>query len=996
MTNLLLISGRAHFLLWTLLLLPCLTMPALGQTIQGKVTDAGNGDALPGVAIKVKGTSYGTITDVAGAYQLELDEYPKAKLIFTFLGMKTQEVVVGTQSRVDVQLVSDSQELDEVVVMGYSAESKRMLTTSTQVVKSDKLEDLAVGSLDAALSGQAAGVQVTQNSGTPGSALSVRVRGVGSVNAGNQPLYVIDGIPVTSENGSQVSFSGQTISALSDLNPSDIESITMLKDGAGAAIYGARAANGVVLITTKRGKNGKDVINFNAYYGIQQAWKQLDLLNKEQWFEYKNDQLGFEKYSPEYIANYEHDTDWQSEIFQVAPQANYDLSAQGGNERTSYFLSGSYFRQDGIVKGSAYERMSLRLNLDHMLSEKLKVGSSLQFTYSDTDRIEGDQSLNAPLPNALSLPAIYPVRNEDGSFNEDGPYANPVAIAENAVNKAYSYRGLGNVYLDYEIISNLNFQLKGGFDYYQLREHSYDPVTTRQGATYNGLGFNANSQSLNATVNATLRYNKQWADVHRLDVLLGWSAEQYQRRTNFLRGQNFSRPEFEYITSASEIVAADSYGLDRGINSYFSKVNYGYADRYLFTASVRRDGSSKFGNDNRYGLFPAASFAWRAIEESFLQGRKNLSNLKLRVGYGLTGNDAIGDFRYQALFSSGSDYFGQPGIRPSQLPNESLQWETVIQTNVGLDMGWWNDRLSGSFDYYIKTTEDMLLSRPLPLSSGYSSVMSNVGSMQNKGWELQLSYDVLAQSKSVYWNTSLNLASNKNEVLKLYNGQPIDNIGRGSNRIQEGSPISVFYGFEALGVDASTGDMVFADLNQDGEITTEDRTVIGNPHPELFGGWNNQLRWKGFDVQLFFQFSYGNDIYNGTRVYLESMKGADNQMTTILDRWQQPGDITDIPRATANDPNNNNRTSSRFVEDGSFLRLKNLTVGYSLPQPVLEKLHLRKCRFYVSGQNLWTLTNYSGLDPEVNYAGDDDVRLGTDFFTYPNPRVFVAGVNLTL
>ncbi|KXX69378.1 TonB-dependent receptor [Flammeovirga sp. SJP92] len=962
--------------------------------IEGEVIGEADGLPIPGVTVFIKGTTHGTVTNLHGKYSLLVTAQDKGKLlVFNHIGMVNQEHTIGDQTTLNISMVSELEELEEVTVVGYSSTSKKLLSSSLQSVDSETLKDLPVATLDAALAGQASGVQINSNSGTPGSALSVRVRGVGSVNAANQPLYVIDGIPVITENSSQVSFSGQTISALSDLSPSDIESITVLKDGAGAAIYGSRAANGVVLINTKRGATGKTKISFNAYGGIQQVYKRLDLLNKQQWFEYKNDQLGIEKYTQEYIDNYPHDTDWQNEIYRDAPIASYDLSLQGGNEKTSFYLSGSYFDQQGVIKGSGYDRTNLRANIDHHFSERVKVGTSLQFGMSENNRIEGDQSLNAPLPNALSLPAIYPVYNEDGTYNEDGPYANPVAIANEAINKAYTYRGLGNAYLDVAIMNDLTFRTQVGFDYYNLREHSYDPVTTRQGASYNGLGFSANNTSINTTVNATLQYVKS-INNHRFDVLAGFSSESYENRSNYIRAQNFSRPEFEYITSASEIIEADSYGLDRGLNSFFAKANYSYANKYIFAFSVRRDGSSKFGTNNRYGTFPSASVAWRMIEENFMKTSSLFSDFKVRGSYGLTGNDAIGDFRYQALYSSGADYNGQPGIAPSQLPNEDLKWETVKQVNFGLDLGFWGNRLTLTTDIYQKTTTDMLLSRPLPPTTGFSSVISNIGEMRNTGIEVLLAYEIF-RKQDFTWKASLNVSTYRNEVLKLYNGQPIDNIGRGNNRIEEGEPISIFYGYKALGVDSSTGDMVFKDVNGDGEITAEDRTKIGNPHPDFFGGFTNTLNYKNFDLNIFFQYSVGNDIYNGTRVYLESMKGEDNQTTAILNRWRAPGDVTDIPRATANDPNNNNRASSRFVEDGSYLRLKNVTLGYTLPKKITRKAFIDRMRVYVSGQNLFTLTNYSGMDPEVNYAGDDGVRMGTDFFTYPNARVYTAGLNVS-
>jgi TonB-linked SusC/RagA family outer membrane protein len=474
----------------------------------------------------------------------------------------------------------------------------------------------------------------------------------------------------------------------------------------------------------------------------------------------------------------------------------------------------------------------------------------------------------------------------------------------------------------------------------------------------------------------------------------GYSFERYENRSSFIRAQDFADPGLQYINSATTIVSASTSGFESGIRSFFGRANYNFDNKYLFTFSGRLDGSSRFGENNRNGFFPAASAAWRIGEESFFKV-KAISELKIRASYGLTGNDDIPQFLFAALYGI-TAYGGQPGVFPNNIPNPDLKWETTAQTNLGLDIGMFDNKITATIDLYDKQTKDLLLSRPLPTSSGFSVVTQNVGRVQNRGIELSLTTDNLP-GRTLSWNTRLNISANRNKVLELYNNQPIDDLGRGSNRIEEGQPIGIFYNYEWLGVDPSTGDVVYADKNFDGEITTDDRTMVGNPHPDFIGGITNTFEYKGIDLSIFFQGSYGNDMFNGSRLFLESLQGGDNQLEIVNRRWQKPGDITPIPDAT-NDPvraASNRRSSSRFIEDGSYLRLKNLTLGYSFNKDLLRDKKISGLRLYFSGQNLLTFTNYSGLDPEVNYRGNENAVIGTDFFTYPQARAYTFGLNLT-
>lgn len=969
-----------------------LSLSSLAQQriIRGKVTNTEDGTDLPGVSVVVQGTTRGTVTDVTGQYQIQVDQGDKV-LVFSFIGMLPREVPIGVQETVDVAMAPDAQQLSEVVVVGYGTEQKKLMTESVGVVRADAIKDLPVSTIDGVLQGQTAGVQVMQNSGTPGGGMSVRIRGTTSMSGSGQPLYVIDGIPLTTGDYAQLGYEGQGINALTDLNPGEIESISVLKDAAAATIYGARASNGVVLITTKRGRNAKSVISVNAYYGVQQVWHTLDMLNARQWMQYRNDLTGTTVFTEADMNNNKIDTDWQDVIFREAPIANYSVSATGGNEKTRFFISGNYFDQEGILIGTGFKRLNTRVNLDHTINSKLTIGTSIGLNYSTSDRVESDQSLHGPLPNGISTPAIFPVFNDDGTYNQNGPYSNALSIANEATNKNYTYRVIANVFGEYQILPGLSFTSKWGVDFYNLNEHAFE-FNTVQGQKYNGLGFETYTNVLNLVSNNILKYEKS-IDRHSFDAMVGYSFEKRQRRSSYMRGQDYADENMQYINTAATIVEASAGAQDSGVRSYFAKVNYNFADKYLVSLSGRVDASTSFGTNHQNGFFPAASVGWRLSQEDFLKDIGTLSELKVRASYGLLGNDNIAAFQYAELYRAAS-YSSKPAIYPSNIPNPNLKWETTAQLDVGVDIGLFEDRLMLTVDYYNKQTKDLLLSRPLPGSSGFSSVVENIGEMENKGLEVSLTG---RQAFGEFnWTSTLNLSFNRNKVLKLYNNQPIDDLGRGGNRVMEGEPLGIFYSFRSLGVDPSTGDIVFADTNIDGDITTDDRTKVGDPNPVYIGGFTNTFAYKGFDLSVFLQFSYGNDVFNGSRLFLESLQGGDNQLADITRRWKKPGDITDIPRATT-DPvkaTENKRVSSRFIEDGSYLRVKNVTLGYNFSSALISKLHLSSLRLYASAQNLFTFTRYSGLDPEVNYSGNDTQVIGTDFFTFPQARTLTFGVNL--
>ena len=956
-------------------------------SVTGTVTSPMENDMpLPGVTVQIKNTTQGTITDFDGEYIIEVS--PTDTLVFSYVGMVSETVPVEGRNIINVGMFMDIASLGEVVVVGYGTESRRLVSGSLGVVSESELRDVPVRTVDGVLQGRTAGVHITQNAGNPGAATSVRIRGNSSISAGNEPLYVIDGIPMTTGNYGQIGFSGQGINALSDINPNDIESITVLKDASAAAIYGARATNGVILITTRRGSQQRTNINFNSSYGWQEVANRLEMLNAEQWHDYRNTQ-------PDPADPV--DTDWLDKIFRVAPMSSYELSASGGDAKTQFFMSGNYFNQEGTIIGTDFQRLNGRLNLDHQINDNVTIGGSLATSYSMNNRVEGDRSLHGVLPNAISMAPTYPVFNPDGTYNQDGFFANPIAIGREAINEAHSYRTIGNTFLDIRFLENFTFSTKWGMDYLSLREHSYDPVITRQGATTNGLGIEAQTSVLNIVSNNLLRYNNTIADLHNIEALAGYSFEIFQRRNQFAEGIDFPGAYFQYILDAGTIRSAEARATDRGMNSYFGQLRYNFDYRYIISLSGRFDGSSKFGTNNRYGFFPAASFAWRLGEESFFKALNTpINEFRIRSSVGLTGNDGIPDFAYMDLYRGRANYLAQAGIAPSGIPNPDLRWETTTQFNIGADIELYNERIAIAFDYYHNVTRDLLFNRPVSMTSGFTSITSNIGELENRGIELSLN-TVNVQNSNFRWETKLNLSQNKNKILSLYKDQNLLDLDRYSpSAVIVGEPMSVFFGFSSLGVDPSTGDLVWEDIDGNGIINSEDRTIIGDPNPLFSGGFTNTLNYRAWELSFFINFSYGNDIFNATRIFIEAMRGPDNQSTAILDRWRQPGDITDMPRATESDPNANNRISSRFVEDGSFARLKTLTLSYNMNRQWIERIGVRSARIFFTGANLITITNYSGMDPEVNYRGDSNLLRATDFFTYPQARTYSVGINLGL
>ena len=993
------------------------------RRVTGKVITAEDNTGLPGVSVVAKGTTQGTQTDANGNYSITLPANI-GTLVFSFVGVATQEVNVGNRSTVNVTLSNDSRSLDEVVVTGYGAQSKRNLTGNIARVASRDIENIPVPSVEQAIQGKVAGVQITSLNGKVGQGLQIRVRGNSSVTASSQPLYVVDGIPITSADQSSTT---APTNPIADLNPNDIESLEILKDASASAIYGSRASNGVVLITTKRGRAGKTTFEVSAYAGSSKPTRLKTFLNTQQYVELfeearansfalkyitttptslqnrftrysAGDRTGWEGPNPKYS------TDWQQEAFQDAPSQQYDISARGGDAKTRFFVSGQYFDQNGIIIKNRFRRMSGRVNLDHSATEKLTIGVNLNIAHSKNDRVSNDNAFSTPM-QIIALPPLHPVIDpRTNQVSADYTlYYNPLLNRDFAALQARVYRIVGSAYADYKLLPGLSFRTEFGTDILSQQEDEYyGRETSRNTGAPNGLGTNSFRQIVNSTTNNYFSFGRNFGEKHDLDATLGMSYQESRSNFNSVSKQQFPSNAYKQLVSGAKVT--DGTGTETRFNflSYFARANYRFNNRYLLGVSARVDGSSRFGTNNRYGVFPAASVGWIITEESFMKSMPVLSLLKLRASYGLTGNAEIANFGSLALYTAeNAGYAGIPGQRPDQIANPDLTWEKTLQTDIGLEFGLLNNRISGEIDYYVKNTTGLLLGVNVPGSSGFRTQLRNVGKMENKGVEF-----VFNSSNSVgafKWNTSFNVAYNTNKVTNL-GGTTIN--GSFLNRAQEGQPLGVFVGPEYAGVDVQNGDALYY-LNTENATGGRDRTTtnnynaaqfvpLGNPSPKFIGGVTNTFSFRGIDLSVLFNGQFGNYIYNGGGKF-QSANGDfyDNQTVDQLNRWRQAGDVTNIPQARLLGGNGTGE-SSRYLSKGDFVRLRTLTLGYSLPTSLISRAKLSRVRLYVTGQNLLTFTKYNGWDPEVNsdaYTGNA-VNIGVDFYSAPQPRTIIGGLQI--
>ncbi len=1012
------------------------------RTVSGKVTDD-SGEALLGVTVLVKGTTSGATTDLDGNYRIAVND--DDVLVFSYVGFGSQEVTVGTRSTIDISL-SGTTELDEVVVVGYGAQLKTELTGNIAKVSGEDIQNLPVANFEQTIQGRASGVFIESPNGKVGSGIKVRIRGASSITADSQPLFVVDGVPITTANlADPVNLEAST-NPLTDINPNDIQSIEVLKDASAAAIYGSRAANGVIIITTKSGRSGKTQYNLNYQTGINRPTNKREWLNSAQYVDYlleasaNSDELdGLPISDPDSwyqfvllrMDRYSGGSDWQDGVLDDGEAAlltrlsngvdtnwedlaynddskttRIDFSASGGSENTRFYVSMGYTNQDGILIGNGMERLSSRFNLDHDASDRLSFGINSAFIRTEVDKVADDNAFETP-QQLIALAPITPVRDSEGNLN-DRPvttYYNGLIDLDGVTRSDVTFRSLINSYASYNFTDGLTLRAEIGADLLTQNQDRRYADFTNTGEGLGGYGISRWARVFNYNTKAYLNYNTL-IDVHSIDFTGGFDFQKSETNITSIEGQGFPVNDLRTVASAGEIAQGTGTLSEFSFLSYFGRINYKLKERYLLTVSGRIDGSSRFGENNRFGFFPAASAGWILSEESFLEGNNTLSFLKLRASYGITGNAGIGNFDALGLYGA-EPYAGAGGLQPTQIPNPDLTWEKNAQLDIGLDFAFFNDRLSGELDYYIKKSTDLLLDVPVPGSTGFRTQTQNIGALENRGIEVVLNGVIL--DGPVTWNTTFNIAFNQNEVTDLGGDDIIDGgSSRTMNVAKVGEPIGAFFGAEYAGVDPQTGDALwFLNNEADPRGTTSDFSeaefvVLGNPNPDYVGGWNNTVSYGNFDLNIFFQFVQGNEVHNVGGVFQSAADWFDNPSIEIANRWRQPGDITDVPKAYFAYGNGGQGRSSRFLYDASYIRLKTLSIGYSLPATIVSKAKMNSARIYFSGINLLTITDYPLWDPEVSAdyltvntdGSSNNIFQGNDFYSAPQSKTFTIGVQL--
>ncbi len=1026
---------KKGYLLMAMILCFAIRVQAQDITITGTVTSVEDESGLPGVNVIVKGTSNGSVTDINGNYSLEVPG-EESVLVFSSVGFTKEEIIVGNQTVIDIVLNPDLTALEEIVVIGYGSVKKSDLTGSISSVKGEELERTPMQSIDQGLIGRAAGVVVTQTSGMPGATASIRVRGTTSLQGGNEPLYVIDGFPIYAGSGYGNTGGGtggrERISSMATIDPNDIESIEILKDASATSIYGARAANGVVLITTKSGKAGQDQISFNAYYGVQQVVQKLDVMNALEYAELVNEAYTNDGDAPYYdntamdqIRQNPEGTDWQSEVFRSAPTRNYQLSLSGGDKKTRYAISGNILNQDGIIIGNNFKRYTGRINVDRDVIDNVRVGANFILTRTHNKAVPATAHSGA-VNAALKFNPVMEVYEDEelGLYNlVNAPgklIANPVATANEMVLENIATRILGNTFLEWEIIKGLKAKSTFGIDIFNNKSNTYTPSNIYQSG---GTGNASVSSGLTTTwLNEnTLNYNTEIGGVHSISGVAGVTFQGSRYESVLGSSQDYVNDVLQENSLESGAVynQPGSNATEWGIVSFLGRFNYSYRSRYLMSIAGRADGSSRFGDNNKYAFFPSASVAWRASEEDFIQALNIFSNLKVRASMGYTGNQEIGLYNSLPTLGTTTYEFGGnlvKGFRPNKIPNPDLRWEKTAQFDVGLDVGFVDNRIRLTTDIYYKKTTDLIYSIAIPYVSGFQTMIQNIGSMSNKGLEFEISTDNIRGEFN--WTTSFNIGFNKNEVLEL-GGEDYKDIGNGDgglktgpiHRLIVGEPIGTFYGYSFDGIFQNEAELAagpsgttnwvggrrYKDLSgsegvPDGKVdATYDRQIIGNALPDYTGGMTNNFSYKGIDLTIFAIWSVGNDIANYNAIEGELPSGGQNVYRTLLNRFKVGSPSNEYPIATKN---RSAVFSDRYIEDGSYLKIRNITLGYNFP--FLKAKHIGALNVYVTAQNFITFTNYKGFDPEVSYRGASNLEIGEDFGVYPQAKTVLFGVKIDI
>ncbi|WP_207426068.1 TonB-dependent receptor [Pedobacter sp. SYSU D00535] len=981
--------------------------PIINSTLRGRVLDAKTQEPLIGVTVQIKGTTHASSTNNNGEFNFITGQKFPYTLVLSYIGYEKKEVV-AEGSPIEIFLKEASNELKEIVVVGYGIQTRRDLIGSIAKVNPAETKNIPTGGFDAQLQGKITGVQISSNTGVPGETANIRVRGATSINADTDPLYVIDGVFINNNSLQTISTGGKASSPIADINPADIASIEVLKDASATALYGSRGANGVILITTKRGNfNQKPKISFNTTQGFARAEKLWDLASGpehaqlvNEWHVNTGGSFATRPFRPvseggRGLPEEQQTYDRLGEVFRTAQLQNYDLALTGGSANTRYYIGGGYTNQESILSPIDFSRASFKVNLDQRINNNVQL--SISNTFSRTLRNQaraGDGPQGGLLQAALHTPTYLSPYNEQGVLVGRAGFDNVTLLLENYDVNSVSLRYIGNLNADFVLLPGLKLRSSVGVDYNNYDESEYWNTFLLLGAQ-GGLATSAIGQFTTLLNEQTLSYRKSFNDKHTLNFLLGNTLQLDQLTRTSAEGRGFANNSFKVISSASSSTSSETWNKST-LASFFGKVDYNFDGKYLIDASLRADGSSRFGASNRWGYFPSVGAAWRIKQENFLQDVDFISELKLRTSYGTVGNqNGIGYFAALGLWSGSSPYQGSAGISPQQLSNPDLKWEKTTQLNLGLDLGILNDRLNFEFNLYRKYTTDGLLQLTLPGTTGFSNYWSNVAEISNRGFEFSLNSRNISK-KNFTWSTSFNVSRNINKVEKLQN--PLRYGSRDLIMHKEGYPLYSFWVYKQLYIDPQTGNAVYEDVNKDGKITVDDRQLHGSIWPKFFGGLTNNFTFKEFDLNVFAAFQYGNKIYNHNKFFGEGGGARDAARVIFasnLDRWQKPGDVTDVPKSDGVNVNNYRDGGSRWLEDGSFLRIRSASIGYTLPKNLTQKARVEGLRLFVTGSNLLTFTRYSGLDPESASSSAQNEQ-GIDLGTPPQPRTIQFGVDLTL
>ena len=1009
---------------------------ATAQTflVKGIVLGEEDGEPVAGATVLVKGTHKGTITNIEGRFSLSVTNEDKT-IVVSYVGMTSAEVPIKRD--MVIRLKNDSKEIDEVVVVAYGTQKKRNLTSSVSSVKSESLQMTPATSIEQAMKGKLTGVQITQSTGTPGGAVVINVRGTSSISAGNDPLWVVDGVPIISDD--LINY-GQ--SSIADINPADIESIEVLKDASASALYGSRASNGVILVTTKKGRlNERTKVSLNSYVSVQDLWKTFDILGTDDLISARNEAItnyntsygltsGDANYlSPVSAAYSGSDTNWMDAITRSAISTNHQLSISGGSQKTSFYISGGFYYQEGIIINTDYQRLNLRSNITHNINNRLRVEANLALSSSENDYTVSDRSIYSPWLNAMIISPDYPLYQEDGSYTIVNANANPLEIIDKDRFLTKKYRATVNLKGTWDILPELSYSLTLSGDYNILHATGYIPSDSPEDTGSNGTANDDRVFTFTNLIENLFNYHKTFNQL-TLNGLLGYSYQHTTYDTNGAEGTNFLSTSLKYISSAG-IKSGTSSFEENALSSFFARINLNYDERYIFEASIRADGSSKFAPGHRWGYFPATSLGWRISKEAFYPENSLVNDLKIRGSIGFTGNqEGIDNYEYFNVFSAEDViYSNNPGLGlTSNMPNEDLKWEKTLQYGLGLDFALLQGRIEGSFDWYVKDTRDLLMNHSIDAMSGYSSITENVGSMKNSGVELSITSHNM--TRNFKWDTTFGFTFSKNKVTGLVtnaDGEEADIETGYCNILRVGEPLGSFYLLKAIGIYQSEeeilaetggqdlwdsgirpGDVKYYDANGDGVIDSEDRVVCGSPFPKFFGSLINNFSYKGFDLCIDLQYGFGYKIYAGWKEDIEGLGnlGASSAGNNILtseyeNRWTESNPSYSVPRLVAYGSDGyaatwNTQESTRFLQDGDFLRINNITLGYTLPSKITNKVNIERLRFYVTANNLYTFTSYEGLDPEtVSFPSYSATYRGYDAGSIPALRSFVFGFNVT-